>query len=45
MPLKLTEKAITAAIKLAVETKQRGEVADETFPGLRLRITAKGKGS
>ncbi len=42
MTVKLTDTAITAAVKKATETKQRVEIADATLPGLRLRITPAG---
>ncbi|HQT63439.1 MAG: hypothetical protein B7Z75_10810 [Acidocella sp. 20-57-95] len=42
MTIKLTDTAITAAVKKATETKKRVELADATLPGLRLRITPTG---
>src|SRR5207302_1320551 len=42
MTVRLTETAIQRAIKTALETGKRQELADASLPGLRLRLTPSG---
>src|SRR4051812_23372286 len=45
MTVKLTETAIQKALKAALETGKRQELADASLPGLRLRVTPSGSRS
>jgi integrase len=45
MTVRLTDTAITAAVKRAAESGAREELADAALPGLRLRVTPSGRRS